>query len=298
MTDPDVTMHRIESLFPEDGYVLLTARRKMGKSTMVGNLIRALVTGDRFLGEFKVHGKQRVALIDLEMSPNQHKNWLQDMGIFNEPRVHVGHFRDRIGATLRMLLDDEKRAEYAQYLRDIEATVLIVDPLGPLLRAYGVDENSADVGIIVDKIRALKEEAGISELLIVHHQGKDATKGSRGHSVLEDVPEALWRLEAPGDTFATRMVCTGRDVEATVFLSYDKETRTYSGETGDAATSDDHVLKLVEDNPGLSGSELYLMKPSYLSMNKTKFLEYISILQQSGKISNVGTDNRPKWEAA
>ena len=46
----DGLTYRVVDLWPSGGRVLLAAPYKAGKSTMVGNVIRALVDGDRFLG--------------------------------------------------------------------------------------------------------------------------------------------------------------------------------------------------------------------------------------------------------
>ena len=46
--------YRIEGIAPTNGRALLVAQYKAGKTTLVGNLIRALADGEPFLGHFDV----------------------------------------------------------------------------------------------------------------------------------------------------------------------------------------------------------------------------------------------------
>jgi hypothetical protein len=44
----------VEGLLPQDGITLLSAPQKSGKTTLIGNLVRTLVDGDKFLNAFTV----------------------------------------------------------------------------------------------------------------------------------------------------------------------------------------------------------------------------------------------------
>lgn len=292
LPEPTQTEYRIDRLLPRNGYVLISAQRKAGKSTLAGNLIRALVSNEPFLGEYRTDGYNIVALLDLEMSPNQHSMWLKDMGIFNHRRLYVDHMRGRAGTLARTLFDVEKRSKLVKQLQEKEVNVLIVDPLGPLLRALAIDENSADVGRVVDALISIKEEAHVGELVIVHHQGKDASKGGRGHSVLEDTPDAIWNLSVTSS--GRKITAIGRDVDQTVLLDYDEETRALTGGSAlEDETDEDAVYKVIVGNPGKSGNEIFEMTAG---IGRPKVLATIKALHVSGRITNTGSDTRPKWD--
>lgn len=72
-------------------------------------------------------------------------------------------------------------------IRDLLVRAKELDPgvalvvIDTLARASGVDENTADMGKIAELLRQLAEEFNVC-VLIVHHSGKDQSKGLRGHS--------------------------------------------------------------------------------------------------------------------
>jgi hypothetical protein len=238
---PDPIRYRVDRLMPIDGRVILSARRKLGKTTLLGNLIRALVDGTPFLGYFAVNGPpRRVALIDAELSPAMLRTWLAEQNIVNTGAVvAVVNLRGRCGAF--DILDPDRRARWAAALRDAGADFLIFDPLRPVLDSLGLDENR-DCGKLLTAFDALLYEAGIAEGIIAHHMGH-AHERARGDSRLEDWPDAIWRI-VPGDTDETADVryftAAGRDVDiGEGRLGYDRAARamTYAaGSRRDAKT--------------------------------------------------------------
>ncbi len=60
-----------------------------------------------------------------------------------------------------------------------ERTALVV--IDTLARASNVEENSADMGKLAEICRQIAEDFNVC-VLVVHHSGKDASKGLRGHS--------------------------------------------------------------------------------------------------------------------
>ena len=89
----DPAIYRIDKLWPRRGKIVLAAQRKAGKTTLIGNLIRSLTSGDPFLsppgpfaladrGGFQVEPVDgTVALLDLELDRGMLRRWLRDQGI-------------------------------------------------------------------------------------------------------------------------------------------------------------------------------------------------------------------------
>jgi hypothetical protein len=166
------------------------------------------------------------------------------------------------------LLDDECRHDWARCLAAAEVGMLILDCLGPVLSAFGLDESSnLDAGRWLLAFEALLTEAGIDEAVLVHHFGHIGERG-RGASRLQDWPDALWRLvraePKPGEPpEPTRYFsATGRDVDlAEGALRYDPMQRhlTLDGGSRRAAQTGRDVAKVVEyakGHPDLCMSEL------------------------------------------
>jgi hypothetical protein len=185
----------IDGLWPKQGVVGLFGQAKAGKSTFIMNVVRSLVTGKKFLGQFDVTvPKGNIAVIDLELSEMKLQEWYREGGI-NTDKVYVVSLRGRAGTIGRQMLDLEARAALARQFRERNIEVLIIDPLSVLLNGMGIDENSnSEVGNMLRMgIMALVTEAGISDCLIAHHTGHGG-KRERGASVIGDMPDALWYL--------------------------------------------------------------------------------------------------------
>jgi 5S rRNA maturation endonuclease (ribonuclease M5) len=248
LAEPDEpTPYRIDRLAPAGGRVMLSAQYKAGKSTLLHNLVRALVDDEAFLGQFAVATPaRRLVLIDDELSENQIRRWLREQGIANTAAVvDVVALRGRVGSF--DLTDDRTRAAWAQRFADLGADFLVLDCLRPILDALGLDENR-DAGRFLVQFDALLAEAAVSDAVLVHHMGH-ANERARGDSRLQDWPDAIWRVirEDPDDPGSARYFSAyGRDVNvAEGRLAYDPETRRLS--FADGSRSDARAEAALRD---------------------------------------------------
>jgi Bifunctional DNA primase/polymerase, N-terminal/AAA domain len=274
--DDDPTW-RVDGLWPTGGNIILAAARKAGKTTMVGNLARSLVDGDAFLGvpgPAHVNGFDvtpvdgMVAILDLELDRRMLRRWLRDQNIGKRDQVMAESFRGR--AHLLDVLDDKRRGKWAELLAGYGVQVVILDPLGALLDAYGRDENSnTEVGPVLQALDALKAEAGVQELLLAHHMGHNGER-SRGASKLRGWPDAEWFLvrekaaagEEPPPDAARFFLAEGRDVMVPeAQISYDPATRRLTVAGGNrvqhkATKNGPALLQIIEQTPGMSVREI------------------------------------------
>ncbi len=257
-TDDPERDYRIESLWPVGGRVMFSAPMKAGKSHTVGNLLRALVDGDRFLGAFDVGPVRRVVLLDDELDERTLRRWLREQGIVNVDRVFLVSLRGRV-STFNPL-DPSNRARWAELLQGTE--VLLFDCLRPILDALGLSEDK-DAGRFLVEFDALLRQADIGEALIVHHMGHSGER-SRGDSRLRDWPDVEWRIvygKADDQRSARYFSAYGRDVDVPEGrLSLDGRRVTYEA-TGDRimvanAGRVQGVVDYVNSNPGCSASQM------------------------------------------
>lgn len=260
LAEPDEdSRYRVDGLWPTHGRVVLSAQHKAGKTTLTGNLIRSLVDGDLFLGQFPVERAARIVLIDNELSPNMIRLWLREQGIKNTSAVSVLSLRGQLSGF--NLLEPSVRAQWAAALGS--ADVLIFDCLRPALDALALSEDK-DAGRFLESLDELVSEAGIGELVVVHHMGH-SNERSRGDSRILDWPDAVWKLvredtEAPqSDRYFSAY---GRDVDQPeVRLSYSNVNRRLSINGGSrreakASDSQQQVLEFVASNPGCTQSAI------------------------------------------
>lgn len=262
---------RVDGLWPRQGNIILAAQYKAGKTTTVSNLLRSLADGDRFLGAFQVDPvtEGSIVLVDFEMPEIKLREWYRRQDVKKRDRIKIRAMRGHANAF--DLVNPTVRARWVSMLAAADCKVWIVDCLGPILSALGRDEDNKGVGPVLDALTTTAAEAGVEELLLVHHMGHVAER-SRGASRLRDWPDAEWRLlrkkdeDNPfGDASpdAPRFFTAfGRDVDVKEGqLHYDDATKrlTYSQgsrkETG-ALQALAAVLAYVERLPGRSGRDI------------------------------------------
>ncbi|WP_353650089.1 AAA family ATPase [Nakamurella sp. A5-74] len=230
--DEPVT-YRVDRLLPKGGRAVLAAQFKAGKTTLVGNAIRALADTTPFLEEFTVDALddgRRIVLIDNEMSTSQLRIWLRDQGIEHPERVITISLRGRVSTF--DLLDTPTLQAWADVLRNVGAGFVIFDCLRPVLDALGLDE-SREAGRFLVAFDALLAAAGVDEAILVHHMGHTGER-SRGDSRIRDWPDVEWRLVRQSaehgdeiDPAAPRFFAAfGRDVDVPEgALTFDPSTR-------------------------------------------------------------------------
>lgn len=268
--DDDPT-YRIDQLWPTGGRILVPAQFKAGKTTLVGNLIRALADGTPFLDTFGVRPAGHIVLIDDELDTRVLRRWLRDHQIQNQAAVSLVPLRGNVGSF--DLLDPDVLAEWAKLLNG--ADIIILDCLRPVLDSLGLDENH-DAGRFLVQFDTLLSDAGCTESAVIHHMGHNGER-SRGDSRLNDWPDAIWKLVRDKDeenpdlddvTGARYFSAYGRDVDhPQAELTYNPDTRHLSlqehAPNRKIATNkrkeraaDEAVMQAIETKPGLNSRAL------------------------------------------
>lgn len=191
--------YRIDKLWPYGGTALLAARYKSGKSTMKLNLMRSLSTGEDFLGQtvIPVSADETVLDVNLEVDERTQQHYARP---FNLPsNALVLNLRGQAKAF--NIISDIIRARIAAMLRDLNVKILVIDPLGPLIRVFNLSENANDStggGALVEAFNELAHEAGDIDTFLIHHTGHRGQTRARGGSVFGDAADALWSYRIGG----------------------------------------------------------------------------------------------------
>jgi AAA domain len=256
----DEPAYRIDGLWPAGGNVVIAAQFKAGKTTLRDNLIRSLCDGMPFLSRYGVTPLPgQLVVLDCEMPARTARRWLSAQMITHAERFTYMNLR---GATASFnILVPQVLDTWAKVLAETGASTLILDCIGPVLAAVGLDENKAsDVGRFLAAFEQMLAQAGINESFVIHHMGHDAER-SRGASRLRDWPDAEWRLVRLDDRPSSPRYLSayGRDVDMPESrLDYDPDTRNLTvgggsrrSEKQDAAQA--AILVLLGQQSGLSG---------------------------------------------
>ena len=290
LNQPDETnQYRVNELWPSEGRILLAAAAKAGKTTLVAaNLIPSLVDGSPFLGRYQTQPVTgTVVLLNMEVGPNTLRGWMRRAGIHNTHKVAIANLR---GASTALQLSSEAgRQRTAQFLTDLEAEIVILDPLAPVLATLGLDENSnADVAQFFAWWTETLHLANIRDDVVVHHTGH-AGERSRGASRLLDEPDAIWTL--------TR----GKEIEGTDADPLGHLAPRYLGAYGRDVEQPPRMLKY---DSGAHRLEMTDMTPS--AVRQSDLDGYIRAVMRDGiprsqsKIRDLavaaGASNNPCWK--
>lgn len=252
---------RVSDLIPSDAGTLLVAQRKVGKTTWLLNLARALIVGGTFLGRFEVQPVAgTIAYLNFEVSGWTLARWADEVGVPRDRLVLVN-----LRGARNPLSDPQDRAELAETLRSLNCEVIIVDPFG---RAFdGANQNDvSEVGPWLNRLdRWARSEVGARDVILTAHAGWNGER-SRGSSALEDWADSIINLTKDADD-QRYMRAIGRDVDQEEDrLEFDAGTRllTLTG-TGSRASAGKAqrrqdltagVLDLVAEEPGINGTVL------------------------------------------
>lgn len=259
---PQEPRYRIQDVLPAEGSMLVVAQRKTGKTTLVLNLARSLLTGEPFLDKFGTRvAFGRVAVLNYEVSGQQLGRWAEEIGVPAEGLVLVN-----LRGCRDPLSHEEDRCRLASELRAHQVETLIVDPFG---RAYsGISQNdSGAVGAwLVDLDRFARSDVGAREVILTTHAGWNGER-TRGSSALEDWADSIITMTMGSDGKSRYLRGIGRDVSLDEdLLSYDSETRLLSltgtgsrkevqrGSKAEALKAP--VCDYVRDNPGASVTDI------------------------------------------
>jgi len=255
---------RVEGLIPWEASTLVSAQRKTGKTTLVLNLARALLTGEPFLGLETIPVDGNVALLNFEVSGFQIARWANEIRVPHD-RLVIVNMRGRRNA----LADERDRERLAEMLRSHQVESLIVDPFG---RAYaGESQNDAGQvgGFLTELDRFARSQVRAKDLILTAHAGWNGER-TRGSSALEDWADSIitmTRSESDTSNSARFLRATGRDVDMDEDqLGFDPDTRTLtltgqgsrkiqqrrSANTTRIEEQVEQVLAAVEREPGMS----------------------------------------------
>lgn len=189
----------IKGIFPSCGVVVVYGPSGSGKSFLAVYMAYVLGYGLVFFG-FKVQIKS-VVYINLEGSMRTRLDALQ-----TDKKRDIPDNVRFVTEPFHILEDVESLAA------DIpEGAVVFIDTLNAA--APGLDENSSrDMGLILEAAKKLQQiTKGL--VVIVHHSGKDASKGLRGHSSLYAAMDAVVEVGRNGDSRYWRLAKSkeGRD---------------------------------------------------------------------------------------
>jgi hypothetical protein len=202
----------IDTILPEGGYTLVYGKRSTRKSFAALDMGLSVATGIPFHGRDVKRGRVvYLAGEGFRGSKRRVAAWFMARKLDSKD-----HSRDFALVPFTPKWDTTRGREVvrkvlSEITKDGSIALVIIDTAR---RAMSGDENApTSVGQFLDGVSEVCREFGCAHM-ILHHAGKDESKGARGGGPFEDDADAVLRFtKGTGDT--TRMTCTKqKDAEA------------------------------------------------------------------------------------
>lgn len=167
----------VDGVLPTQGIGVIYGAPQSGKSALALSLVFALIQGVPWFDRQTVKRQVWWAALEGQSGLRQRVEALEvNAGV--RMQKNAKFIFDALN-----LMSEEDVAELKSRIRDVGgADVLVIDTLACAM--VGGDENSSrDMGRLVASAKELQSVTG-GLVLLVHHTGKDASRGMRGHSSL------------------------------------------------------------------------------------------------------------------
>ena len=168
---------RVKGLFPEHGLGSIYGPSGSGKSFLALDLMAAVACGSAFYG----HKTTQCPVVYVALEGTG--------GIAKRVEAYETHHKIKLPNTFRIVTDmlslfSSEASVFAEAVIEagLNEGVIVIDTLAQ--SAPGSDENSsAHMGMIISNAQLLQRMTN-SLVVLIHHTGKDASRGARGHSSL------------------------------------------------------------------------------------------------------------------
>ena len=249
------TKYLIESLALWESTVILFAQAKVGKTTLVFNLLRAIADEEPFLAAFTVaETNGKIGFLNYELTDDLCRTWAKRIPMSNTDRVMFWNLRGQNNP----FRSREAMKEFAAQVQPIDIETLILDPFSGAF--IGDTNNNDEVKRFFLMLEEFKVLAGVKHLFIMVHAGNDANK-PRGATTLRDHPDAIWSITMTRSR--TRYFkAQGRDVSLEEgVLSFDEATGLLSfNRAAVSSSASDYMttvfLEFIAANPRCKASDI------------------------------------------
>lgn len=188
-------LYFIKGLLPRAGLMVIFGKANSGKTAVALDLV-GHIAAQRSWRERRTRGGLVVwlALEAPESFENRLGAWCDHSGI--EP----GELKLAIVSGLLDLRHKNSVAELLETMAEIEAracepvALLVIDTLARAMP--GANENAGeDMGAVISNLERMRADLGGTSVLLLHHVGKDDTRGPRGHSSLLAAVDSAFEIK-------------------------------------------------------------------------------------------------------
>lgn len=284
-----------------DSLAVMYGRPKSGKTFVALDVALSVASGSWWHGHEVVAGPVLyIAAEGRRGAGNRVAAWLEQNHLHDVPDGF--HLLAMAPSLLEQLMVDALGA----LVHELAPILVVVDTLARV--TPGGNENAAqDMGRFVSAVDELRRRCGAC-ILVIHHSGKDATQGARGHSSLLGAVDFEFEVKNAGDNVVTVHTTASKDhaeqdrplrftlrpAAGSVAIADHTGKREPDGELTRGAVSTLDALVEIALPTGVPTSA-WETKAEEAGISRSMFYTHRKTLLDRDLVENVGTDNRPKY---
>ena len=183
---------RIKGVLPAAGVVMIYGQPASGKSFFALDICAAIARGESWRGHKVATGS--VLYVAAEGRGGfsvRLRAYMKEHGLDAVPGLWV------VGETPNFYGAESDAAALAEVATRVGAAVVVIDTLAA--SSAGADENTAkDMGAVMGRLNAIQAATG-GLVVLVHHSGKDESKGARGWSGMKAAVDTEIEVSRPDE---------------------------------------------------------------------------------------------------
>jgi hypothetical protein len=192
------TPWRVDGLIPENGLIVAYGQPKVGKTFYAMGLSISVATGTPFFGQRTLRGPATYIAAEGNAARllDRARAWCAARGIQEADTAEW--------ELIALPVDVTNNTEVSRLIDTLNGprAVIVIDTLA---RCMSGDENTQkDMGAFVKGCDRIREATGAA-VLILHHEGKNASKGARGSTVLGGAIDIGLRVRRIGASIAVKV---------------------------------------------------------------------------------------------
>ncbi len=192
----------VNYLFPDivrlTDNVLIAAKYKTGKTTLLWSLLKSILDGDPLFGQFQtpddVEGT-KVGIWNCEMTEDGFLHYGRDAGVHNADRAALKNLR---GNSVPFMHNEMAREQTVQWLGRHGVKIWIIDSWSKICAWNNVDmSDNTEVMKLCDELDQIKKDAGVDCIILTAHTPKNQLEGEEsaiGAQNLSGWADTIWML--------------------------------------------------------------------------------------------------------